>query len=340
MKKVCTLLILCCCFYFKAISQDVIIKTDKTELKVKVTEISDDAIHYKKLEDPNGANFSIKKVDVFMILYANGTKEYYTTTAAKTTSQTAPAKKEVLEETETTTAPVVHHSTANSSARRTVFGIQGGVTSSSASFSDTYRPSSSSTATVTDNYTFKALMGFKAGIFIEVPMGNKFSFTPELSYVNKGGELNDTRINSGYTTTTTGTFKTNVVELAFNFGFVSNGNSGFMLGIAPTLSYGIGGKYDLTENVYNSSGSFVNTYTQNGDIKFDGTTPVASDNIFHLKAIEVGGNIYAGYKFSNHFNLKLNYNIGFSNIYADNNRAGSSGSYKTGYLAATIGIGF
>jgi len=70
------LLLLITVISFKAISQDVIIKNDKSELKVKVMELTDDAIKYKKFEMPDGPVYSVKKTEVFMILYNNGTKEY------------------------------------------------------------------------------------------------------------------------------------------------------------------------------------------------------------------------------------------------------------------------
>lgn len=61
---------------FKSFSQDIIIKNDKTELKVKVLELTDDVIKYRKFEMLDGPIYSIKKPDVFMIIYKNGTKEY------------------------------------------------------------------------------------------------------------------------------------------------------------------------------------------------------------------------------------------------------------------------
>ncbi len=61
---------------FKSFSQDIIIKNDKTELKVKVLELTDDVIKYRKFEMLDGPIYSIKKLDVFMIIYKNGTKEY------------------------------------------------------------------------------------------------------------------------------------------------------------------------------------------------------------------------------------------------------------------------
>ncbi len=57
-------------------SQDIIVKNDKTEIKTKVIELTEDLIKYKKFELLDGPIYSIKKTEVFMIIYENGTKEY------------------------------------------------------------------------------------------------------------------------------------------------------------------------------------------------------------------------------------------------------------------------
>ena len=61
-------------------AQDIIIKNDKTEIKSKVTEITETAIKYKKWENMDGPVYSIAKSEVFMILYANGQRETITVT--------------------------------------------------------------------------------------------------------------------------------------------------------------------------------------------------------------------------------------------------------------------
>lgn len=57
-------------------AQDIIIRNDKVEVKSKVLEITEDAIKYKKFEMLDGPTYSLKKTEVFMLMYANGTKEY------------------------------------------------------------------------------------------------------------------------------------------------------------------------------------------------------------------------------------------------------------------------
>jgi hypothetical protein len=56
-------------------AQDVIFKNDKTELKAKVSEITETGIKYKKWDNLDGPVYTISKSEVFMILYSNGQKE-------------------------------------------------------------------------------------------------------------------------------------------------------------------------------------------------------------------------------------------------------------------------
>lgn len=68
------LLILLSC---AAAAQDVIVRTDKTEIKAKVTEVTETIIKYRKWEMQDGPLYNINKSDVFMIIYANGQRETF-----------------------------------------------------------------------------------------------------------------------------------------------------------------------------------------------------------------------------------------------------------------------
>jgi len=85
MKKLLILFILVTANYI-AKSQDVIIRNDKTEIKSKVTEITDTDVKYKKIERLDGPTYTIKKVDIFMIIYKDGTKEYMDNTNIQVSS--------------------------------------------------------------------------------------------------------------------------------------------------------------------------------------------------------------------------------------------------------------
>lgn len=56
-------------------AQDFIIKNDKSEIKSKIIEISENTVKYKKWEFLDGPLYNIAKGDVFMLIYANGQRE-------------------------------------------------------------------------------------------------------------------------------------------------------------------------------------------------------------------------------------------------------------------------
>jgi hypothetical protein len=59
-------------------AQDIIIKNDKSELKAKVVEITDDYIKYHDWDNLTGPIYNISKAQVFMINYQNGKREFIT----------------------------------------------------------------------------------------------------------------------------------------------------------------------------------------------------------------------------------------------------------------------
>jgi hypothetical protein len=58
-------------------AQDIIIKVSGDEVKVKVLEITPDKVLYHAPDSVNGKRYSLNKADVFMIRFANGTKEVF-----------------------------------------------------------------------------------------------------------------------------------------------------------------------------------------------------------------------------------------------------------------------
>jgi hypothetical protein len=58
-------------------AQDIIVNRDASEIKCKVTEIGETSIKYKKWEMLDGPLYNAPKADVFMIIYANGTREKF-----------------------------------------------------------------------------------------------------------------------------------------------------------------------------------------------------------------------------------------------------------------------
>lgn len=81
-----TLLITNLLFVFFAISapafsQDIIFLKNGDEIKASVSEIGTDVVKYKKFENLQGPDYALKKSEVFMIKYANGTKDIFNSPA-------------------------------------------------------------------------------------------------------------------------------------------------------------------------------------------------------------------------------------------------------------------
>jgi hypothetical protein len=77
MKKTVLILVGFIMMCIHAMSQDIIVMNDKTEIKSKVVEIGDSEIKYKKFENLDGPVYAAKKTGVFMIIYANGQRETF-----------------------------------------------------------------------------------------------------------------------------------------------------------------------------------------------------------------------------------------------------------------------
>ena len=82
--KTCITLFLLLFTVLAAAAQDIIVKKNGDEINSKVLEITTDAVKYKRTDNLEGPTISIYKNEVFMIKYANGTKETFQLKAAPT----------------------------------------------------------------------------------------------------------------------------------------------------------------------------------------------------------------------------------------------------------------
>ncbi|MCW3076261.1 MAG: hypothetical protein JWO32_870 [Bacteroidetes bacterium] len=58
-------------------AQDMIVKKDGAIVKVKITEVGEESIKYKKTDNPDGPTYSIAKANITSINYANGEVEKF-----------------------------------------------------------------------------------------------------------------------------------------------------------------------------------------------------------------------------------------------------------------------
>ena len=73
---------------FSVAAQDVITLRDGESIKAFVQEVGDFDIKYKKFDNPNGPIYTLKKADVFMISYPNGSKDVFSAPVVSTPSTT------------------------------------------------------------------------------------------------------------------------------------------------------------------------------------------------------------------------------------------------------------
>ena len=76
-------------------SQDVITNKLGEDISVKILEINQTEIKYKKFDNPDGPVFYIPKVEVFMVRYQNGTKDIFTENLTPSTAATNSTTSEL-----------------------------------------------------------------------------------------------------------------------------------------------------------------------------------------------------------------------------------------------------
>ena len=65
-------------------AQDIIIMKNGSDIQAVVQEVGIDDVKYKKIDNPNGPNYTLKKSEIFMIRYENGSKDVFSETATNT----------------------------------------------------------------------------------------------------------------------------------------------------------------------------------------------------------------------------------------------------------------
>ena len=98
------------CLFFNALAQDIILKRDQKELAVKILEIEEANVKYKLFKNPEGPVYNLKKSEIFVIIYSDGTRETFTEEIPKTkapvkTNPTPPQTTETLHQSATRDAP-------------------------------------------------------------------------------------------------------------------------------------------------------------------------------------------------------------------------------------------
>lgn len=148
------------------------------------------------------------------------------------------------------------------------------------------------------------IIGYHAGVNLQLPVAPQFYFQPGLLYTIKGAKNTEGVL--------TRTYNLSYVELPLNFVYKAPVGSGyFMLGFGPYVAYGIGGKA-----TYEGGDASVEN-----DIEFkkevDSTDPLTT---VYVKPFDAGANLFFGYELPAGLFLQLNTQLGLLDINPTDNR--------------------
>jgi hypothetical protein len=212
------------------------------------------------------------------------------------------------------------------------FGGHVGANFASGKFTD-------NSSTPSTSQTLKTKVGLTIGAVAEIEFGGGLSFRPELNFIQKGGKSSESQTTTtpfgNITNASTGTTSLGYLELAPNFVYNFEAGSGkVFVGAGPDIAFGMGGKDKFTSTTTSTITGVPSTSTSGENkVKFDGKKD-ATDNNSHLKALDFGINVLAGYKLSNGAFISAGYTIGLSNIspYDKTTYKNSGFNIKLGYM--------
>ncbi len=198
--------------------------------------------------------------------------------------------------------------------QRTAFGVLGGV-----NFQNINGKNFAG-----DKLTNDMIIGYHAGLNIQIPIAPDFYFQPGVLFSTKGAKnVSDPIVGI---LETTRTINLSYIEVPLNLVYKGLlGNGYVMVGFGPYIGYAIKGtdKFEAGSISYENDIEFVNVVD-------------ASNDIFgsYSKALDAGANIFAGYELAGGLFFQLNTQLGFLKINPEDNRfpGDNKREYKnTGY---------
>jgi len=153
-----------------------------------------------------------------------------------------------------------------------------------------------------DKLTNEMILGYHAGLNVQIPIAPQFYFQPGLMYSTKGAKESSGSVTS--------TVRISYIELPLNLVYKAELGSGyFMLGFGPYIGYGVSGKEK------NEGG----TLSVNRDVKFKNVVEMSDPITFaYYKALDLGGNIFAGFQLGNGIFAQLDTQLGMVKINPEN----------------------
>jgi hypothetical protein len=146
------------------------------------------------------------------------------------------------------------------------------------------------------------IVGFHAGVNVQIPVAPEFYFQPGVLFSTKGAKHTSSVLGTDITTTTGISY----IEVPLNLVYKGLlGNGYVLLGLGPYIGYGIMGK------VKTEGGSV----SLESDIEFKNVVELTDPlTVPYYKAFDAGGNIFFGYEMAGGIFAQLNAQLGMLNI--------------------------
>jgi hypothetical protein len=149
------------------------------------------------------------------------------------------------------------------------------------------------------------IVGYHAGLNMQIPVAPDFYFQPGLLFSLKGSE--------GSYGLYSGTYKLSYIEIPLNLVYKGLLGNGYVtLGFGPYIGYGIMGNTNLK----------LGPASVETDVEFTSTVESPDDHYAatHFRPFDAGGNLFFGYEMAGGLFLQLNAQLGMLKINPEDNR--------------------
>jgi len=222
-------------------AQDIITLKDGTEIRASVLDVEGVDVKFKKFDNINGPSYLLAKSEIFMIKYADGTKDIFTS-GQQTSTQQQRTVTTVQQQSTTVSQPVQTVQT-----RPAQWGVKGGLNGANGIINNEGT-----------NSSIDGRTGLHVGALVEIPVSSKVGFQSELVYSMQGDGL---KIDGE-----TMMFKLDYINLPLMFKFYVGQQQRLSIDVGLQFGYMINGKVSALgvdvdfEDFFNFLGCEVNKF--------------------------------------------------------------------------------
>jgi hypothetical protein len=324
-------------------AQDVITLKNGEEIQALVQEVGLTEVKYKKQGNTDGPAYVLRKAEIFMITYANGTKDVFDADRSRTVTPIVVAPSQTQAESRTGTESVTRLPETPQNRdypaptpppkkdRKVKFGLHTGLAVANVN-SENYRAGGAYS-----DWDVSPRFGFTGGLLLEFKLSKWISIQPEFLITMKGCKR------EGYTTlvsTNTGSimYRDAFEEWNINFTYlelplyvtlnIPVGKDFIHVGGAPYFAYGI---YGESRSHFSYQGRDIDDEMVDSALKYS----LFSGEEKMYNPLDWGLKFFAGYAFFDMILLRAGYSFGLSTIDSE-----GTVSVKNNYFHFSFGIKF